>query len=174
LRLSGRVLYFWVTVGVPLVTATAFYLIAKGDLKSMGFLEGLGVIGGGLLAGLMLARGGLRKIVLGFRPLLDVLLDVDNWLRELPLGRNPKSRVCGHYVSLLRYVLNWQDPDGHGYDAVVIVAHSQGTVISTDMHRFIHAEAQGGPSGRAATEVELQSYDPQLKPLELARAKRIP
>ena len=85
---------------------------------------------------LMLVRGRLKNIALGLRSPLDVLLDVDSYLREHPLARNPRARICARYASLLRYVSHWQDRDGIPYDAVVIIAHSQGTVITADLLRF--------------------------------------
>ncbi|MBI3492973.1 MAG: hypothetical protein HY047_14520 [Acidobacteria bacterium] len=95
--------------------------------------------------------------MLGFRSVLDILLDVDNWLREHPLDSNPKARICGRYVSLLRYIANWQTPGGDQYDALVIIAHSQGTVITADLLRFLRAQA--GAQG-------MQAYDPQLARLD--------
>src|SRR6185503_1713014 len=67
--------------------------------------------------------------------------DVDNHLREHPRERNPRARICARYVSLLRYICKWKDPDdGRGYDAVLIVSHSQGTVITAYLLRFLNRE----------------------------------
>jgi len=83
-------------------------------------------------------RGRLNKLLLGFRSLLDVVLDVDNYLRLLPEDDNPSARIYSRYVSVLRYLCNWKDPqDNRGYDAILIVAHSQGTVITADLLRFL-------------------------------------
>src|ERR1700683_179602 len=46
-------------------------------------------------------------------------------------------------------------PDGRGYDSIVIVAHSLGTLISADLLRFLFAEG-----------------DPELWPLGLATKRR--
>jgi hypothetical protein len=165
LRLSGEINYLFLILGAPLITGLAFYTAITSDNAPLGVLEGLGVIGGSLFAGLMLIRGKVQKIVLGFRPILNVMLDVDDWLREYPIGRNPKARICGRYVSLLRYVLNWQDTDGHGYDAIVIVAHSQGTVITADLLRFLHFEASGGRANNLVAHPNFSEYDAQLGPL---------
>jgi hypothetical protein len=87
------------------------------------------------------------------------LLDVDNWLREHPRDKNPKARICGRYVSLLRYVANWKSVDHpDGYDKIVIIAHSQGTVISADLLRFLNSEGDGGRRW-----IEL---DPQLENIQ--------
>ncbi len=127
-------------------------------LQQSQWLHALAALSGAAFAWLFAIRGTLKKLALGFRPGLDILLDVDNWLREHPLDSNPKARICGRYVSLLRYICNWQHPiTKASYDKIVIIAHSQGTVISADLLRFIHAEAKGRPTG---------AYDPQLTRLD--------
>lgn len=87
----------------------------------------------------LLAFGGrLNQLSLGFRSVLDLVLDVDSYMRLHPKKDNPRARICARYVSLLRYLCKWSDPeDGKGYDALVIVAHSQGTVITADLLRFL-------------------------------------
>ncbi|NEQ21284.1 MAG: hypothetical protein F6K28_19075, partial [Microcoleus sp. SIO2G3] len=90
---------------------------------------------------LLAFRGRLDWLSLGFRNALDIILDVDNYLRVHPLDSNPRARICARYVSVLRYLCNWKDPqDGQGYDAILIVAHSQGTVITADLLRFLKRE----------------------------------
>jgi hypothetical protein len=86
------------------------------------------------------------------------MLDVDNWLREHPRDSNPTARICGRYVSLLRHISAWRDSDGKSqYDAIVIVAHSQGTVITADFLRFLHAESQQ-PGGMREYDSELEHF----------------
>lgn len=83
----------------------------------------------------------LDQISLGFRSVLDITLDVDNYLRLHPKEDNPRARIFARYSSLLRYLYQWSDPeDGRGYDALIIVAHSQGTVITADLLRFLQRE----------------------------------
>lgn len=60
-----------------------------------------------------------------------VILDVENHLREKPTGRTPRARMFTRYASLLRYLKR------EGYDKVIIVAHSQGTVLTADLLRLI-------------------------------------
>jgi hypothetical protein len=97
---------------------------------------------GGALAGTALglvAFGGrLKQLTGGLRPVLDVMLDVDNYLREHPKQNNPRARIVSRYASLLRHVCTWRD-GGRGYDRLVIVSHSQGTVITTDLLRYLAA-----------------------------------
>jgi len=70
-----------------------------------------------------------------FGKVLDIGLDVDNWLREWSIEHNPRGRMMARYLSLLAYIC---DPK-NGYGKLVIVSHSQGTVITADLLRFIHA-----------------------------------
>lgn len=101
----------------------------------------------GSLGGMLAFHGRLESLALGFRPILDAILDVDNYLREHPRDNNPRSRICARYASLLRYLCAYKDPsDGRGYTGIVIVSHSQGTVISAELLRFLRVE-----------------YDPQLE-----------
>jgi hypothetical protein len=72
------------------------------------------------------------------RSVLDVILDVANWLRHDPPGRTPRARICARFASLLRYICNWRDPESAApYDAIVILSHSQGTVITADLFRYL-------------------------------------
>ena len=98
--------------------------------------------------GLLAFNGGLQKLALGFRPVLDALLDIDKYLREHPRSDNLRSRICCRYISLLRYLCQWRDVrDGGKYSAVIIVAHSQGTVISAELLRFLQREPDPALSG---------------------------
>ena len=84
----------------------------------------------------------------GLRPALGIAADVDNYLRELPRDRTPRARMAERYASLLRYVCGWRADAADaqsGYDAVVIVAHSQGTVITADLLRYFAVEAKRSP-----------------------------
>ena len=103
----------------------------------------IGFLGGVLAAtavGLLALRGRLQRLALGFRPILDAALDVDNWLREHPATDTPRARIAERYASLLRYLNHWRGPDGQPYRAIVLVAHSQGTVITTEMLGFVRRE----------------------------------
>jgi hypothetical protein len=111
-------------------------------LKSMSglssdFIGGFATIIVGSAVGLFALRGRVEKFALGFRSLVDVALDVDNHLREHPSDAAPRARIAARYVSLLRYISNWKHASGEGYKAIIIVAHSQGTVITADLLRFL-------------------------------------
>ncbi len=151
LFVSGFILYIATMIFLPLRFSLSVFF------KGWEPFAAAVVSGTGLLS-LFLVRGRLKKLALGFRPVLDILLDVDNWFREHPLDSNPKARICGRYVSLLRYLCKWRKDSADansGYDGIVVIAHSQGTVITADLLRFLKKESQGN----------LRSYDPELQSL---------
>ena len=84
-------------------------------------------------AGLVAFRGSLDKLAGGFRGPVDVLLDVDGYLREHPRTAAPRARVFARYYSLLQHIARADPP----YSKVVVIAHSQGTVITADLFRYL-------------------------------------
>lgn len=66
------------------------------------------------------------------RVALDAVLDIDNYFLDPADRRPPRARIFSRFAALLDYVRV------HGYTRVVIVAHSQGTVISADLLRYLH------------------------------------
>jgi len=68
---------------------------------------------------------------------LDALLDVDNYLRTVPVTQTPRARIAERMTSLLRYVANYRDAQGRPYQRLIIVAHSLGTLVSADLLRFL-------------------------------------
>jgi hypothetical protein len=72
---------------------------------------------------------------------LDIILDVDNYLRTSPLDDTPRARIAERYISLLRYVASQKRADGAPfYDSIVIGAHSLGALISVDLLAFLTRE----------------------------------
>ena len=69
---------------------------------------------------------------------LETVLDVDTYLRMAPDDATPRAKIFERFVSTLRYVANYRDEDGHGYDKVVIVAHSLGSLIAADLLRYLY------------------------------------
>jgi hypothetical protein len=110
-------------------------------------VNSLGALVAGAGTGIILLGSRLNRFSRGFRPVLRIMLDVDNWLREYPRESNPTARICARYTSLLRYLAGWrsQENEQAGYDALVIVAHSQGTVITVDLLRFLTAQGWISP-----------------------------
>src|SRR6202044_2813349 len=94
-------------------------------LKSGGaFLAGSATI----LIGLLLKYGS---------SVLDTILDVDNYLRTSPANDTPRARIVERYLALLPHLHLYRDSKGQPYDRMVIVAHSLGALISTDLFRFL-------------------------------------
>ena len=75
------------------------------------------------------------------------MLDVDNWLREYPRESNPTAANLRplHFTASLLAGWRSQESDQAGYDALVIIAHSQGTVITVDLLRFFTAQGWASP-----------------------------
>jgi hypothetical protein len=68
---------------------------------------------------------------------LDTLLDVDNYLRTVPVDWTPRARIAERCTSLFRYIAAYRDSEGRPYDRLIIVAHSLGTLVAADLLRFL-------------------------------------
>jgi len=93
-------------------------------------------------------------------PVLGAILDVDNYLRTLPNDATPRAKIAERYVSLLRYIARYRGPDGRGYDSVVIVGHSLGSLISADLLLFLKkfGDPALGALGLAGENVKNQGH----------------
>ncbi len=67
---------------------------------------------------------------------IDAVLDIDNYFGDPPNREPPRARIYSRYASLLGYLRE------RGYARIVIVAHSQGTVISADLLRYLHGRGR--------------------------------
>ena len=94
-------------------------------------------------AGKWLAGGALTIAALGtrftqtfgrLRVALDAVLDIDNYFGDPRNRQPPRARIYSRFASLLAYLRE------RGYVRIVIVSHSQGTVISADLLRYLHVE----------------------------------
>ena len=90
-------------------------------------------------------------------PVLSAILDVDTYLRTSPTDATPRAKIAERYISLLRYLRQYRGPDNRGYDSIVIVSHSLGTLISADLLRFLHHD------GRLAQMGFGESRDPEQR-----------
>ena len=148
MRVSGEVVR-WVFVAVIPIGALIFWqLQSQPEWKiDAAFAQTLDrynslalFVGGWLVLALIAAKGPFRGIALGLSSALDVALDVINWLRIRPVKSNPRARICARFYSLLRHIDEWRPADGgEGYTAVVILSHSQGTVITADLLRYLRS-----------------------------------
>ncbi len=78
-------------------------------------------------------------VISSLRGGLDIALDVVNYLRPVPRDGTFRARILSRFASLLKYVVDWRDPQNPEvrYSRIVILAHSQGTVISSDILRAL-------------------------------------
>jgi len=130
LRWAGRLIFLGVFLVLPAGPLIANRWPSLGNYNSslqLWAVSALGLAGGGLF----LFRSRLKSLAGGLRSVVDVALDVDNYLREHPRSSNPRGRIAARMSSLLKHIYRGK------YDAIVIIAHSQGTVIAADLLRFI-------------------------------------
>jgi hypothetical protein len=113
--------------------------VASGLARGLDYLQGETLVA----AGKWLAGGALTVAALGtrftdtlgrLRVGIDAVLDIDNYFRDPPNRQPPRARIYARYASLLGYLRN------RGYARIVIVAHSQGTVVSADLLRYLHVQ----------------------------------
>lgn len=81
---------------------------------------------------LAVLSGRFNALTKRITPAIDIALDVDNWLRERPVQNTPRARIAARFAALLKHI-----GQSGQYDGVVIVAHSQGTVIAADILRYL-------------------------------------
>lgn len=135
LRGSGEVVRLSVVVGMTALAALYWY---RGETIAPDHLGWIFAMGAVLLIAITGSHGPFRFLALGFRAALDLALDVANWLRTDPEDQTPAGRICSRYYSLLSFLASQK------YDAIVVFAHSQGTVITADLLRFLHREWKEG------------------------------
>ena len=91
-------------------------------------------------------------LVSGLRGGLDVGLDVVSYLHPFPKNRTTRARILNRYASLLHYIVDWRDPRNPevGYSRIVILTHSQGNVITSDILRALSAGTVARDNGLEA------------------------
>jgi hypothetical protein len=123
-------------------------------------LEPLILSAAGAAAALTALGGFLSKQVPTIRAPLDVVLDVDNYFRDFPRTNIPRARIFSRYAALLGHLQQ------QGYDAIVVVSHSQGTVISAELLRFLASDGCHPPEIDARPHLDAGSL-PRLSLLTL-------
>jgi hypothetical protein len=109
----------------------------------------IGIAGGA--AGLLALGKVAIKQLQAIRAPLDAALDVDNHFREFPRDAICRVQIVERYVALLDHVRR------QGYRRVVIVAHSQGTVITAELLRYLQQRDRLGPHATAAGQVDMRA-----------------
>ncbi len=128
--LAGAVAWLGgVEKGVSGATQTLFTPLQAAVFSAAGVGATLSVLG-----------GQLSRRIPSLRGPLDVAMDVDNHFREFPRTNIPRAHIFSRYAALLEYLRS------QGYERIVVVAHSQGTVISAELLRFLSSRAQRAPT----------------------------
>ena len=138
---------------------------------SQSLLKPLVLTTAGIAAALTLLGGVLSKYLPALRAPLDIALDVDNHFREFPRAAIPRARIFSRYAALLRHVA------AQGHERIVVVAHSQGTVISAELLRFLASDGVTPPqpgelpklAGAVLPELRLLTLGCPLRQLYAAR-----
>ncbi len=99
--------------------------------SSSDVLQALVIAVAGTTTGLLALSRVTAKWLKALRVPLDAALDVDVHFREFPREAIPRVRIVERYVALLQHVAE------QGFRRVVIVAHSQGTVITADLLHYL-------------------------------------
>lgn len=85
------------------------------------------------------------------------MLDVDNHFREFPRHRIRRVLIVERYVALLDHLRQ------QGFERVVFVAHSQGTVITAELLRYVQQWHLLGAASAQKVDPS-QTPDPSLAP----------
>jgi hypothetical protein len=108
----------------------------------------------GIGAALSVLGGMLSRRLPPLRGPLDVAMDVDNHFREFPRTNIPRAHIFSRFAALLEHV------QSQGYQRIVIVSHSQGTVISAELLRFLSSRDLQPPAAGAAPLVQGKPLPP--------------
>jgi hypothetical protein len=139
-----RILRGYFTLVMTLAGASSAVAVVDSMVRAGKGAAGVSA-GSSLLSRLSAGGGTLSKYVRALRAPLDAALDVDNHFREFPRQAIPRARIFSRYVAVLER-LAVED-----YERIIIVSHSQGTVISAELLRYLKE--------RAANATRLQKFD---------------
>jgi hypothetical protein len=78
--------------------------------------------------------------------ILDTILDVDNYLRISPKEETPRACIAERCTSLLRYIA--APLHDRGYDRLIIVGHSLGSLVTADLLRFLKTSYHPRKNGK--------------------------
>jgi hypothetical protein len=151
-----RLLWFAI-VPIPLITFALDWIALHNPQSWIGhFVEWAGkptlllIEGQGLV--LAVFGAALAGFVLKYlTTVLDAILDVDNYLRTSPLKATPRAKIAERITSLLRYIARQTDDQGQPYySKLIIVAHSLGSMVTTDLLRYLERSGKHAPDSGLA------------------------
>ena len=159
-----RVLWIAI-VPIPLITfAVDWMVLHNPQSRLVPFMDSAGKPTLMLIEGQGLALALFGAAAAGFilkylTTVLDAILDVDNYLRTSPLDETPRAKIAERMTSLLRYIARRTDDQGRPYySKLIIVAHSLGSMVTTDLLRYLER------SGKHAPDPGLARYDFRTPP----------
>jgi hypothetical protein len=123
-RVGGFVIW-WIMLLIPLYCTGLFFAWPGHELQFPGLLAICGTL-------LLVA---VAKV---FGPILAVTLDVINWLRDIPKENTPRARIVARMLAILTKIRD--EHKLHPYEKLIIVAHSQGTVIAVETLRALQVK----------------------------------
>lgn len=121
------------------------------------------------VGGVLVAFGGvLSKHLPAVRAPLDAILDVDNYFRTFPVHDVPRANMMARFSALLNHL------EKEGYKSIVIVAHSQGTVLAADLLRLRtwQGRRRNAPQQKAVVAYHFATFGSPLRQLYAARFPR--
>ncbi len=123
------------------------------------------LMAGGAAGLLALGKVAIRQLQ-AVRAPLDAVLDVDNHFREFPRNAISRVHIIERYVALLDHLRQ------QGYTRLVLVAHSQGTVITAELLRYLQQRPllqKGRQGGQAAPpgQVDMEQLRQWLDSIDL-------
>jgi hypothetical protein len=177
-RRAGSLLVIGLALSLTVGVAAATWMIVTGEVprvvpgltpdSTRHILNGIAVAALASAATIAAAKGRLDLIASRTRPALGIILDVDNYLRESPVNATPRAKMAERFASLLGHVLERKDASGKpAFDRIVIVSHSQGTVIAADLLRFLTVAAVPVPDV-ADRDIRLMTMGSPLRQLYAA------
>jgi hypothetical protein len=143
--ISIAVLYVFAGFELPSPLRAAF-VDARQTLGalSQAWLAPLVLGAAGLVAALSLLGGLLSRYAPAVRAPLDVAARRRQLLPRVPAQADPRARIFARYVALLEHIA------AQGYGRIVVVSHSQGTMISVETLRWLREGRRRGGAATAA------------------------
>lgn len=128
-----------IAIAVPLTMFLSVLFMVSEAYSTYFLFEHFWEVAGTSVAAVALIGFSSKQVSSVLASVVGVAIDIEAYLREQPLDCLPRARIVERYASTLHHVNERKFNDsGAGYDAIVIVSHSQGSVIVADSLRFMN------------------------------------